>query len=50
MRRLKFSGMYDEEALYLAGDVTDATPMVNMHDPDVNAGQAWDADSVQFRI
>jgi hypothetical protein len=46
----KFAAMYDDEALYLAGEVRDPTPMMNRHDPQVNANQAWDADSVQFRL
>jgi len=50
MRSMKFYGMYDAEALYMAGDISDLTPMMNAHDPAVNAGQAWDADSLQFRI
>jgi hypothetical protein len=50
MRRMKFYGMYDSQALYLGGDITHATPMMNMHDPAVNAGQPRDADSAQFRF
>ncbi len=42
--------MYDDEALYLGGEVKDPTPMVNMHDPDVNPGFGWDADAMQFRL
>ncbi len=42
--------MYDEEAFYLAGEVADESPMMNMHDPKANPDRAWDADSFQFRI
>ena len=46
----KIAAMYDEEALYLSGDISDPTPMMNRHDPEVNPARAWDADAVQFRI
>ncbi|HEY8665379.1 MAG TPA: FlgD immunoglobulin-like domain containing protein, partial [Tepidisphaeraceae bacterium] len=46
----KFAMMYDDEALYLSGDVRDPTPMMNRHDPKVSASKAWDADAFQFRI
>lgn len=42
--------MYDEQALYLAGEVVDDTPMTNRHDPKVNPEKAWDADAYQFRL
>ena len=42
--------MYDDQAFYLGGEVKDPTPMVNMHDPDMNPGFGWDADAMQFRI
>jgi outer membrane protein assembly factor BamB len=42
--------MYDDEALYIAGDVKDPTPMMNRHDPRVDPHKGWDADSFQFRI
>ena len=46
----KFALMYDEEALYVSGDVNDPTPMMNRHDPQVAPEKAWDADSCQFRL
>jgi len=46
----RFALMYDEQALYLSGDVNDPTPMMNRHDPEANANFAWDADSCQFRL
>lgn len=46
----KIAAMYDDEALYLSGEVRDPTPMMNMHAPGVNTNKAWDADSVQFRL
>jgi len=46
----KLAAMYDDEALYLAGEVRDPTPMMNRHDPAVRPHRAWDADSCQFRI
>ena len=42
--------MYDDEAIYLAADVWDESPMLNRHDPKANPERAWDADSYQFRI
>ena len=50
MRSMKFYGMHDDQAIYLAAEVNDLSPMMNAHDPAVNVGQAWDADSFQFRI
>ncbi len=44
------AAMYDAEALYLSGDFRDPTPMMNQHDPRVNAEKAWDADAFQFRL
>jgi len=46
----KTAAMYDEQALYLCGEIADSTPMMNRHDPKVRANKAWDADSVQFRM
>src|ERR1043166_1947973 len=46
----KFAMMYDAEALYLSGDVRDPSPMMNRHDPQVDADKAWDADACQFRM
>ncbi|MFP4028201.1 MAG: hypothetical protein ACLFWL_10455 [Candidatus Brocadiia bacterium] len=42
--------MYDKKALYIAGEVRDDSPMMNMHDPKANPDRAWDADCFQFRI
>ena len=42
----KFAIMYDDDAIYLSGDIRDDTPMMNRHDP--HAGDAafgWNADS-----
>ncbi|MFW6059551.1 MAG: hypothetical protein ACODAQ_05185, partial [Phycisphaeraceae bacterium] len=46
----KLAAMYDEEAFYIAGEVHDPNPLMNRHDPQVNANRAWDADSVQLRM
>jgi DNA-binding beta-propeller fold protein YncE len=46
----KIAAMYDARAIYISGEIADPTPMMNRHDPQVNAHRAWDADSVQFRI
>jgi hypothetical protein len=46
----KFALMYDQEALYLGADLRDDSPMMNRHDPKVNATQGWNADSCQFRM
>ena len=46
----KFALMYDDQALYVSGDVNDTTPMMNRHDPKVDPDKGWDADSCQFRI
>ena len=50
MQSAKFALMYDDAALYVSGDVNDPTPMMNRHDPQVDADKAWDADSCQFRL
>lgn len=46
----KIAAMYNDEAFYLSGVVNDPTPMMNRHNPAVNAERAWDADAVQFRL
>jgi len=46
----RFALMYDDDALYVSGDVSDPTPMMNRHDPEANPDSAWNADSCQFRI
>lgn len=50
VREGAFALMYDGEALYVAGDILDDSPMVNRHSPEGAGNKAWDADSVQFRI
>lgn len=50
MISLKTYAMYDAQAYYLGAEVKDPTPMVNIHDPDINPGYAWDADAFQFRM
>lgn len=50
MQSAKFAIMYDDRALYLSAIVKDITPMMNRHDPYVEPGRGWDADSCQFRI
>ncbi len=46
----KVAAMYDEDALYISGEVRDPTPMMNRHDPLVNANRGWNADALQFRL
>lgn len=46
----RIAAMYDADALYLSGDFRDPSPMMNRHDPLVNAEKAWDADAFQFRL
>ena len=46
----RFAVMYDEKAIYLGAEVRDPNPMMNRHDPKVEPGRGWDADSCQFRM
>jgi len=46
----KFALMYDDQALYVSGDVNDLTPMMNRHDPKIDPDKGWDADACQFRL
>jgi len=46
----RIAALYDAEALYLSGDFRDPSPLMNQHDPLVNAEKAWDADAFQFRL
>ena len=46
----KFALMYDDQALYLSGDVNDTSPMMNRHDPKIDPHKGWDADACQIRI
>ena len=50
MQSAKFALMYDKDALYISGAVRDPNPMMNRHDPKVDAHKGWDADACQFRI
>lgn len=50
MQSARFALMYDDQALYLSGLVRDPTPLMNRHDPQVEADRGWDADACQFRI
>ena len=49
-RNAKMYVMYDADALYLGVDITDATPMMNAHDPVTDAARGWNGDAMQFRI
>ncbi|MFW6132435.1 MAG: heparinase II/III domain-containing protein [Planctomycetota bacterium] len=42
--------MYDDEALYLAADVRDPTPLRNRVDPAKNPGGGWRGDCLQVRL
>lgn len=46
----KIAAMYDDDAFFLSGEITDLTPMLNRHDPEANTDKAWNADAVQFRL
>lgn len=46
----RLAAMYDDEALYVSGEVRDPNPMMNRHDPKVKPHRAWDADACQFRL
>ncbi len=46
----KFAVMYDAEAIYLAADVNDPSPMMNRRSPETDPRQGWNADSCQFRL
>ena len=50
MQSAKFAIMYDDQALYLGATLRDPTPMMNRHDPLVDADKGWDADACQFRL
>ena len=50
MQSARFALMYDDQALYVSGVVRDPSPMMNRHDPKVDADKGWDADACQFRI
>ncbi len=43
-------GMYDSEALYLALDVRDPTPLHNPVNPNEQPGQGWRGDCLQVRL
>ncbi len=42
--------MYDAEALYVAIDVDDPTPLRNQHDPDSEPSLGWGGDCLQLRV
>jgi len=42
--------MYDQDALYVALDVADPTPLSNAHDPDSEPGLGWGGDCIQLRL
>jgi hypothetical protein len=42
--------MHDDAALYISGNMRDPSPMMNRHDPLVDAAKAWDADAFQLRL
>lgn len=46
----RIAAMYDAKALYLSGDFSDPSPLMNQHDPRVEAEKGWDADAFQFRL
>ena len=49
-RSARFAMMYDKDALYLSGVVRDPIPMMNRHDPKVDAGNSWNGCSWQLRL
>ncbi len=46
----KLAMMYDKDAFYIAGEVTDESPLMNRHDPDANPEKVWNGDSCQVRL
>ena len=50
MQSAKFALLYDDEAIYLSAIVKDPSPLMNRHDPKVDADKGWDADACQFRL
>ncbi|MEW6756102.1 MAG: hypothetical protein AB1505_34770, partial [Candidatus Latescibacterota bacterium] len=46
----RFAVLYDSLALYLGALVRDPSPLMNRHDPRVDAHRGWDADACQFRL
>ena len=50
MQSAKVAMMYDDQALYVCGELRDPSPMMNKHDPKVDADRAWDADAFQLRM
>lgn len=47
---VRVSAMFDAEALYLAMEFKDPTPMTNHVDPHATPGRAWCGDAVQLRF
>jgi len=50
MQSARVAMMYDDEALYVSGAIRDPSPLMNRHDPKVDAARAWDADAFQLRL
>jgi hypothetical protein len=42
--------MYDADALYVAAQYVDETPMVNIHDPQIEPDKGWAGDCLQVRL
>ena len=49
-RSARFAMMYDKDALYLSGVVRDPNPLMNRHDPKVEANNSWNGCSCQLRL
>lgn len=47
---VKVAFMYDADALYVAAAFVDETPMVNAHDPKIEADRGWAGDCLQVRL
>ncbi len=49
-RNARFAMMYDKDALYMSGVVRDPNPLMNRHDPKVEANNGWNGSSWQLRL
>jgi len=47
---LRLGLMYDADALYVAAQVADDTPLRNRHDPAVEPNRGWAGDALQLRL
>jgi len=47
---LRLGLMYDADALYIAAQVADDTPLRNHHDPAVEPNKGWAGDALQLRL